>query len=468
MKKLKVLIIEDDKVDQMAFQRFFKENKIPYEYTIAGSVAEAKNILASNTNNFDVIISDYLLGDGTAFDIFDLKVDAPIIVTTGSGDEAVAVKAMKAGAYDYLIKDPASNYLTVLPATVENVMARKKVEEKLRKSEERYRLLVEMMGEGMGILDSDGKITYVNPSLCEMLDYASDEIIGRHAREFIDDANRAILDELLSLGQEELGKVYEIEWAKKDGSTVSTIMSPRPLYGDDNKFIGCCVVVTDITERKHAEEQIKAALRDKELLLRETHHRVKNNLQVVSSMLNMQARVAKDRDASTVLSESRDRINTMALIHTQLYETGNVSEMNMKVFVNGLMRQMLSSHPLQETRITPVVHVDEYLLPISIAVHLGLIINELLINALKYAFVNSKAGEIAVDLRVSEKGVVNLTVSDDGVGLPDGFDINASKTLGLRMVKILVEDQLQGNLEINSDGGTTFKVEFEIAKELKG
>lgn len=465
MKKLKVLLIEDDKVDQMAFQRVFKENKLLYEYTIASSVAEAKNILASNNNNFDLIISDYLLGDGTAFDIFDLKVDVPIIVTTGSGDEAVAAKAMKAGAYDYLIKDPASNHLKVLPATIENVMARKKAEEELRKSEERYRLLVEMMGEGMGIFDSDGKVTYVNPSLCEMLDYASDEMIGRHGREFIDDANQAILDELLSLGQEELGKVYEIEWTKKDGSKVATIMSPRPLYGADNKFIGCCVVVTDITKRKHAEEQIKVALRDKELLLRETHHRVKNNLQVVSSMLNMQARVAKDRDASAVLSESRDRINTMALIHTQLYETGNVSEMNMKVFVNGLLRQMLSSHQVQETRITPVVRVDEKLLPISIAVHLGLIINELLINAFKYAFVKRKAGEIEVDLRVSEKGVVNLTVSDDGVGLPDGFDINASKTLGLRMVKILVEEQLQGNLEINSDGGTAFKVEFEIAEE---
>ncbi len=134
----------------------------------------------------------------------------------------------------------------------------------------------------------------------------------------------------------------------------------------------------------------------------------------------------------------------------------------MKVFVNGLLRQMLSSHPVQETRVTPVVHVDEYLLPISIAVHLGLIINELLINALKYAFVNRKAGKIEVDFRVSEKGVVNLIVSDDGIGLPEGFDINASKTLGLRLVKILVEDQLGGNLNIISKEGSTFKVEFKM------
>ena len=130
----KVLLIEDDKVDQMAFRRFVEENNIPYDYAIAGSVAEAKTILASE--KFDTIIADYLLGDGTAFDIFDLKIDVAIIVTTGSGDEEVAVKAMKAGASDYLIKDPERNYLKVLPATVENVVMRKRAEEALLESEE--------------------------------------------------------------------------------------------------------------------------------------------------------------------------------------------------------------------------------------------------------------------------------------------------------------------------------------------
>ena len=121
-----ILLIEDDKVDQMAFQRFVKANKTPYDYMITGSVAEAKNILASQ--KFDVVISDFALGDGTAFDIFDLKIDTPIIMVTGSGDEEIAVNAMKAGAYDYLIKDPESYYLTVLPATVESALRRKRTE----------------------------------------------------------------------------------------------------------------------------------------------------------------------------------------------------------------------------------------------------------------------------------------------------------------------------------------------------
>jgi two-component sensor histidine kinase/HAMP domain-containing protein len=218
----------------------------------------------------------------------------------------------------------------------------------------------------------------------------------------------------------------------------------------------------EVAERKRAEEQIKASLKEKEVLLREIHHRVKNNLQVVSSLLSIQARTAKDKDAIDVLSESRNRINAMALIHTQLYESSNLSEINMKGFVDKLLRQLLQSYPVQDTKITPTIHVVDCPFPISLAVPVGLIVNELLSNALKHAFVNRKEGKIEVDLSASEKGKITLTVSDDGVGLPEGFDITATKTLGLRMVKILAEDQLQGNLEVISKEGTTFKMEFDI------
>ena len=220
-----------------------------------------------------------------------------------------------------------------------------------------------------------------------------------------------------------------------------------------------------LDERKQAEDQIKASLKEKEVLLREIHHRVKNNLQVVSSLLNMQARATKNKNVKDILSESRNRINAMALIHSQLYEGGNLSEINMKGFMDKLLLQMLQIYSVPDRNITPVVHAVECSLPISIAVPVGLIANELLTNAFKHAFVNRKEGKIEVSLGASENGAVNLTVSDDGVGLSDGFDINASKTLGLRVVKILAEEQLDGNLEVVSDKGATFKVQFEMAEE---
>jgi DNA-binding NtrC family response regulator len=136
MHSLQVLMVEDNKADQMGFKLLVKENDLPYNYALAGSLSEAKKLL--QCNRFDIIISDYFLGDGTAFDILNLKTDTPVIVITGAGDEEIAVRAMKAGAYDYLIKDIESNHLKVLPITVENAMKRKHAEE------ERERLICDL------------------------------------------------------------------------------------------------------------------------------------------------------------------------------------------------------------------------------------------------------------------------------------------------------------------------------------
>jgi len=219
--------------------------------------------------------------------------------------------------------------------------------------------------------------------------------------------------------------------------------------------------------RKKAEDQINASLKEKEALIREIHHRVKNNLQVISSLIDMQARATEDKDVKDALSETRDRILTMSIIHSQLYEGSDLAEINMKEFVDRLLGQLRSYH-VEDTIITHVIRVDDCPFPISVAVPVGLIINELLSNALKHAFKGRGAGNIEVSITASGDGRANLTVSDDGVGLPPGFDIDESKTLGLRLVKILTENQLQGNLEVIRDGGATFKMVFDIECDDRG
>jgi len=220
-----------------------------------------------------------------------------------------------------------------------------------------------------------------------------------------------------------------------------------------------------LDEHKRSEDRIKASLKEKEMMLREIHHRVRNNLQVISSLLGMQARAAKDKDVKDALSESINRVHAMALIHNQLYESENLSEVNMKGFVDNLVVQLFQVYSVEDTRIAPNVSVADSPLPISIAVPVGLIVNELLSNAFKHAFVNRNEGTIGVSFGVSENGLVSLAVSDDGAGLPPGFDINESKTLGLRLVKILTEDQLRGTLEVTGEGGATFKMEFDITDD---
>jgi len=179
----------------------------------------------------------------------------------------------------------------------------------------------------------------------------------------------------------------------------------------------------------------------------------------------MQARSVKDKNVKDSLSESINRVYAMSLIHSQLYESENLSEVNMRGFVDNLVRQLLYVYSIQDTRITPNVSVADSPLPISIAVPVGLIVNELLTNAFEHAFVNRNEGTVEVSFGVSEKGLVSLTVSDDGVGMPPGFDINAAKTLGLRLVKIITEDQLRGTLEVTSEEGATFKMEFDITDD---
>nr|QNO44041.1 hypothetical protein JNENIGJC_00004 [Methanosarcinales archaeon ANME-2c ERB4]QNO44192.1 hypothetical protein OPLMKJNA_00004 [Methanosarcinales archaeon ANME-2c ERB4]QNO44885.1 hypothetical protein LIGEDEPM_00002 [Methanosarcinales archaeon ANME-2c ERB4]QNO46560.1 hypothetical protein BHHJPBMP_00006 [Methanosarcinales archaeon ANME-2c ERB4] len=176
----------------------------------------------------------------------------------------------------------------------------------------------------------------------------------------------------------------------------------------------------------------------------------------------MQARTAKDKDVKDALSESINRIYAMSLIHNQLYESWNLSEVNMKGFVDNLILQLLQIYPVRETKVAPNVCVADYPFHISIAVPIGLIVNELLTNAFKHAFVNRKEGRIRVSLTATDSGRAYLRVSDDGVGLPPGFDIDKTRSLGLHLVKILAEDQLQGTLEVISDGGVTFNMEFDI------
>ncbi len=343
-----------------------------------------------------------------------------------------------------------------------------------KKVEERTAELDELLEEQKALLstipafvyfkDRNGNYIAANKAFADKTGTSVDEIAGKTDYDFFPkaqaDAHRAYDYEVMESGEPK----YDIEElvTEADGGFGWTSTSKTPFFGSGGEVIGMVGMTLDITERRKAEDQLKAALKEKEVMLREIHHRVKNNLQVVSSLLNMQARNAKDKDTIRILSESRDRIITMSLIHSQLYEGSDLAEINMKEFVDRLLGQLLQSYQVGDTRIARVVRVDDYPFPISVAVPVGLIINELLSNALKHAFEGRDEGKIEVSLTASEDGRVNLRVSDDGVGLPPGFDINESKTLGLRLVKILAEDQLQGTLEVMSDGGATFNIEFDI------
>lgn len=288
----KVLLIEDSKIDQMAFKRMVKQETLLYDYTIASSIAEAKEILASQT--FEIVISDHQLGDGTAFDILSLKINTPIIYTTGSGNEEVAVKAMKMGAYDYLVKDPELKYLKVLPLVVENALqhGQAKVEIQLLNKNLEYRTVeLEAINQhlqteiiehklaktalqksaeevldlynnapcGYHSLDADGIFVAINNTELQWLSYTREEVIGKlKFTDLLTPESLLTFQENFPLFKQQ-GWIHELEFQmiRKDGTIFSVILSATAIKDEDGNFIQSRSTVFNITDRKHTEELLK-------------------------------------------------------------------------------------------------------------------------------------------------------------------------------------------------------------------
>jgi two-component sensor histidine kinase len=224
----------------------------------------------------------------------------------------------------------------------------------------------------------------------------------------------------------------------------------------------------NIAERKRAEKQLTASLREKEVLLQEIHHRVKNNLQVMSSLLYLQSRKAREPDTHGMLMESRNRIRSMALVHEKLYQTADLSRINFAQYIRSLVNYLLSVYGVNPDRVRFKANVEDVFLSIDTAVPCGLIVNELVSNSLKHAFPEHREGEIRIDLRPEANGQFVLIISDNGVGLPEELDYHGQESLGLQLINTLV-DQLEGTIQVGGHAGTTITVTFsELEYQHKG
>lgn len=215
----------------------------------------------------------------------------------------------------------------------------------------------------------------------------------------------------------------------------------------------------EIARRRTAEEQVKASLKEKEVLLQEIHHRVKNNMTVITSLLELQSRKIEDRQYKDIFSNSINRIKSMALIHEKLYRSDDLAKVNFKDYLKTMLNSMLLSYGLSSNKVTLATEVDNVSLRIDTAIPCGLIINELISNSLKYAFPGDREGEIKVSLRRNAERAVELTVGDNGVGLPEDLDYRKTDSLGFNLVTALVL-QLQGEIRLKRGKGTEFLITF--------
>lgn len=377
-------------------------------------------------------------------------------ITTRDGEKRWVAVTLTTGED---LPDPA------VLGTVSDLTDYQKREKALRQSERRYKTVFEMAPDIIYIYDADGPVIDQNEAAYWMFGLSREEAVGKTGiMTQLAEEDRAgfarIREETLKHG-EWRGEMRVLRDPGGRGKEFF-IMDSHVKVADIGEQKVVIAIARDITERKHMEEQLRNALWEKETLLREIHHRVKNNMQIISTLLRLQLRNTGDENTRAMFRESQNRILSMAMIHEKLYQSEGLHRIDLNDYIDDLAREVFTSFGEIAAGISLKTEVEEIALGLDTAIPCGLIIIELLSNALKYAFpVNCGGGEIFIGLRSEEQGWLGLTVSDNGVGLPAEIEIPHLKSLGLRLVSDLARYQLDGEMNLSREKGTRVYVRFQ-------
>ncbi|MEJ2181900.1 MAG: PAS domain S-box protein [Nitrospirota bacterium] len=349
-------------------------------------------------------------------------------------------------------------------SVVRDISERRKAEEMLRDSEQRFRAAFENAAIGASMADLKGRFIKINRFLCNMLGYTEEEMLSKTFSEVTHPDDVQIgLDAMKTMVSEDVEYTsFEKRYIRKDGQVIHLIISPAIIRDDDRKPLYFVSLFQDITQRKKAEEKVTSSLKEKEILLREVHHRVKNNMAIISALLQLQSQYFKNEEFTRVFKDSQNRIKSMALVHEKLYSTQDFAHIGFGDYVEDLARHLFQAYG-KEVRL--ILHADDISLNIDMMVSCGLIINELITNSLKHAFEDTGAPEIDISLSIDDGRAV-LVYADNGTGLPEHIDFHNSDTLGLQIINMLTY-QLKGSIEVNASAGTTFTIAFELPRHRK-
>ena len=593
---IRILILEDVPLDLELMEAELRRDGINFQ---SHCVEEEEEYRKSITEfQPDIILADHSLphfdGISAMYIAQEITPETPFIFVSGQMGEEFAVEMLKKGATDYVLKHNLSKLGHSVKRALkesEEHLNKKRAEERLARSEKKYRALFELSPDYVVVLDPDGKVLDINHRVEEGSEVSREDIVGKEVKELANillndtfDEN-SILDFLTSsqigpmviklegdkgveyvevhhapiiregkifaiqiIGRditerkkaekalieskknlhnlntyleaiinaspfaivdlypdgrvkslwnpaaesifgwkkmEVLGKPLpflnenkqikyeniisnvlsgefksdlELECARNDGEMIYTMMATAPLLNVDNNIQGIMATFADISDMIMAEKQIKASLEEKEVLLREIHHRVKNNLQIISSLMSLQSEYTQEPETLKMFQESKNRIRSMALIHEKLYQSEDMAHINFGEYLKSLVEMLSSFHKEKRNDVDVCLNCDNVFLEIDTAISMGLIVNELVSNCFKHAFPSETRGIIEISLFTVPEGYL-LEVADDGVGLPDNFVLENTNSLGLLIVQTLTM-QLKGSLEIEKDNGAIFKLFF--------
>lgn len=470
-----ILLVEDEPILSMITSRIV--NSFGYEVVSASNGERAVETAIAN-GKVDLILMDIDLGkgiDGTeaAKKILERK-NIPIVFLTSHSEKEYVDKVKKITRYGYVIKN-SGNF--VLQSSIEmafelfdahrscmsgNNVLKTDADESMsamaiRESQNRFKAISTIEHNPVIIADQDGNITYCSPVTEEVFGFSSVELMGRNINQIIISDNPE--DDVLPfnfhiVGDEPIiGNICEFTAIRKNGNKFPIKLSFSAMKEKDSWM--AVVIIRDISEQK----QIQSLLKEKELLLREVHHRIKNNMAVIGGILMLQANSTKNIVAVNALNDAQGRLHSMSVLYDKLYRSENFNEVSVKPYLEKLVDEIFFVIP-ESTQIEVKKNISDFIVDANKIFAIGLIVNELLTNIAKYAFKGRDSGTLCVSGSRNDKTVI-ICVEDNGIGLPEGIDIKKSTGFGLSLVGIMAE-QIKGTIRIERNNGTKFILNFPI------
>ena len=464
----KFLILEDVETDAELIMDQVRVADIVCNFKCTDNEVDFKRLI--DEFKPDLILSDYSLPtyDGmTALKyVLEHSPGIPVILVTGSLNEETAVKCMKAGAVDYILKDKMNRLGLAVVSALEN----KKVKIERRKARdeiEKIFTVIEQSPNSVILMDMVGKIEYVNPAFITLTGYEPKDIIGNKldiigAGDISKEKHELILRNSLD------GKIKEeiFHNVKKDGEEFWVSACFAPYKNSEGKVTGLIEVMNDITQRLRDQKQIEENLKEKELLLQEIYHRVNNNMQIMISLFNMQIERSKLQAEKDVLAIAQTRVGAMSAIHNDIYQERSFTAINFNNVISHIFSTLCDSLMVLCGNIELHVEANVPDFGLDLAQPSALIVSELMANCIRHAYPDGK-GAVYVNMSIDESDEITLMVRDNGIGIPKSIVLKDSDTTGFNLVYMLATSQLDGTVEITRDNGTTVAIKFKRIEDKK-